>query len=330
MTPLKPLLPWQQKNWEHLYYYIAQKRVPQALLITGKKGLGKQQLAHQFACALLCANPQADGLACGHCNSCLLLSAETHPDYIRIKPDETRTSITVAQIRSLINELTLKPQFDTHRVVIISSADLMNIQAANAFLKCLEEPNERTVIILITDRPAKLPATILSRCQKLAVSIPDKSTVFTWLKQQAIHDDQEVLSGLAQGAPLLALQYANESALKLRNECFKEWMNIAKQQNSPVIIAEAWYKLTDSPIIFWMTSWIIDLIKYYYQARPDSLYNPDLNEPLQVLSQHLELKGLYKLYDLLLKARQNLSTQINKQLMFEEILIQWAELNRNK
>jgi DNA polymerase-3 subunit delta' len=105
---------------------------------------------------------------------------------------------------------------------------------------------------------------------------------------------------------------------------------IAKRLESPVIVAEDWHKLPASPLMFWMTSWIIDLIKCFYHPEPENLYNPDLNEQLQELSQQLELKGLYKLYDLLLAQRQRLDTQINKQLLFEEILIQWHELNWSK
>ena len=116
----------------------------------------------------------------------------------------------------------------------------------------------------------------------------------------------------------------------MRNECFDAWMAIAKQLKSPVIIAEDWHKLPASPLIFWVTSWIIDLIKCFYHTNVENLYNPDLNRQLQELSQQLELKGLYKLYDLLLAGRQRLDTQINKQLLFEEILIQWHELNRSK
>lgn len=314
------LLPWQQHQWEHLCSYIAQERIPQALLITGNKGLGKQQLANQFAVALLCATPQANGMACGVCSSCLLVNAETHPDFIQVQPEEPGKGIGIGQIRSLITRLTLKPQFETYRVVIVNPADKMNNAAANAFLKCLEEPTERTVIILITEKPAKLPATIISRCQKLAVVTPDKETVVDLLCNVS----------LAQGAPLLALDYANDETLTLRNECFNAWMAIAKQLKSPVIIAEDWHKLPASPLIFWITSWIIDLIKCSYHTKVENLYNPDLSEPLQGLSQRLELKGLYKLYDLLLAGRQRLDTQINKQLLFEEILIQWHELNRSK
>jgi DNA polymerase-3 subunit delta' len=327
------VLPWQRQNWVHLWDYRLQNRVPQALLITGNKGLGKQHLANQFAFSLLCAKPQDNGLGCGHCDSCLLLNAETHPDFIQISPGEPGKAITIGQIRSLVTRLTLKPQFESYRVVIVNPADLMNNAAANAFLKCLEEPTERTVILLITDKPAHLPATIVSRCQKLAVARPDKETVFAWLKQQnveALHCNVSTLFGLAQGSPLLALDYANDGTLTLRDDCFKAWMDIAKQRKHPVIIAEDWHKLPESPLIFWITSWIIDMIKCCYQTKADWLYNPDLKESLQELSQQLELKGLYKLYDLMLISRQRLNTQINKQTMFEEILINWFELNLSR
>lgn len=333
-------LPWQQNNWAHLCSYIAQQRIPQALLITGNKGLGKQQLAHQFAVALLCATPKANGMACGHCSSCMLVNADTHPDFIQLQPEELGKGIGIGQIRSLITRLTLKPQFETYRVVIVNPADKMNNAAANAFLKCLEEPTERTVIILITEKPAKLPATIISRCQKLAIPTPDKEIVVDWLADtlQSKSPLAPLLQrgdlfcnvSLAQGAPLLALDYANDQTLSLRNECFEAWMAIAKQLKSPVIIAEDWHKLPAAPLIFWVTSWIIDLIKCFYHTNVENLYNPDLSGQLQELSKRLELKGLYKLYDLLLLDRQRLDTQINKQLLFEEILIQWHELNRSK
>jgi DNA polymerase-3 subunit delta' len=324
------ILPWQQQNWDQLCNYRMQNRVPQALLITGNKGLGKQHLANQFAFSLLCAKPQDSGLGCGYCDSCLLLNAETHPDFIQIRPDEPGKAITIGQIRSLVTRLTLKPQFESYRVVIVNPADLMNNAAANAFLKCLEEPTERTVILLITDKPAHLPATIVSRCQKLAVAKPAKEIVSTWLKQQAVQNNSELLFGLAQGSPLQALDYANNGALVLRNDCFKAWMDIAKQRRHPAIIAEDWHKLPESPLIFWITSWIIDIIKCCCQIKADWLYNPDLKEPLQELSRQLELKELYKLYDLILVSRQRLNTQINKQTMFEDILIKWFELNLSK
>ncbi|MFU8788046.1 MAG: DNA polymerase III subunit delta' [Methylobacter sp.] len=324
-------LPWQQQQWAHLRSYIAQQRIPQALLITGNKGLGKQQLANQFAFALFCATPQNDSTACGHCSSCLLVKAETHPDFIEVQPEEAGKGIGIDQIRDLVTRLTLKPQFDTYRVVIINPADKMSNAAANAFLKCLEEPTERTTLILISEKPAKLPATIISRCQKLALTTPDKTTVADWLADTLAADVATLQCNiaLAQGAPLLALAYGSDETLSSRNGCFKAWQAIAKRLASPVMVAEDWQKLAPAPLLFWMTSWVIDLIRQAYHPRIENLYNPDLQEALQELAQRLELKGLYKLYDLLLASRQRLDTSINKQLMFEEILIQWHELNRS-
>ena len=330
------LLPWQQQNWAHLQAYIGQQRIPQALLIIGNKGLGKAHLAHQFAMAVLCLRPQANGLACGACSRCLLVSANTHPDFIQIQPKEPGKSITIEQIRNLIGRLTLKPQFDSRRLVIVNPAEMMNNAAANAFLKCLEEPTERTSIILVSEKPGKLPATIVSRCQKLTIAMPERAAALLWLVRAAdgdgaLNDSLPCTLSLAQGAPLLALEYVNDQkTLVLRNSCFADWVAVAEQRKSPVAMAEDWHKQPASALIFWITSWVIDLIKCRYSSNEESLYNPDLAAPLQALAARLEIKGLYKLYDLLLASRQRLDTPINKQLLFEEIIIQWQVLNRSQ
>ena len=326
------LLPWHPSTWAHLFDYSKQNRVPQALLITGRRGLGKLELAHEFAHSLLCQHPQDTGLQCGHCDRCLLLKAQTHPDFIQVNPEEPGKSITVGQIRLLNNQLTLKPQFDSSRVVIINPADQMNNAAANAFLKCLEEPTERTTLILVTDNLSRLPATIVSRCQKLTLTPPSKPVVIEWLLQHnssLLPQQLETLYDLTQGSPLQALDYINKDTLALRNECYKTWLDIANQKKHPIIAAENWHKLAESPLLFWITTWTIDLIKYAYQVNPDKLYNRDFKDSLQPLSQKLNLKGLYDLYDLVLVSRQRISTPINKQSLFEEILIKWHELNQS-
>jgi len=321
------ILPWLQPHWQHLCDYNSQNRVPQALLISGNKGLGKLQLANQYAAALLCPNLQQNGLACDHCTSCLLFKAHSHPDFIQLQPEVPGKTITIGQIRQLIARLTLKPQFDKYRVIIIEPAELMNNAAANAFLKYLEEPTARTVIILITDKPTRLLATIVSRCQKLAINQPDKVLINSWLKQHTNREDVNLLLNLAQGSPLLALNYAEEDTLRLRNDCFETWMSISKHQNHPVIVAENWFKLPAPALLTWLTTWVIDLIRCRYTHSSDALYNQDLKDNLQGLAQKIDPKGLYKLYDLLLMRQQLLDTPINKQALFEEILITWADLN---
>ncbi|MDD5755072.1 MAG: DNA polymerase III subunit delta', partial [Methylococcales bacterium] len=191
------LYPWQQNEWQQLRNYVVQNRVPQALLINGALGIGKQHLAEQFAHALLCECPTSDGFNCGECSSCLLIKVDTHPDFMDVQPEEVGKNITIAQIRTLIEKLSLKPQFERYRVILIHPADALNNAAANAFLKYLEEPTERTVVCLVTHRMNKLPATIKSRCQKLTVTMPNKNLVLQWLSQQT--NNAEVVLNLAQG-----------------------------------------------------------------------------------------------------------------------------------
>ncbi len=322
------MLPWHQVNWSLFNQYLRQDRVPQALLIKGIKGLGKQQLACDFANSLLCSHRLPTGHACKQCSRCKLFKAQTHPDFMTLSPKEDGKIIGVDAIRELIFKLELKPQFETYRVVLINPADKLNKAAANAFLKCLEEPNERTCVILLTEISSKLPATILSRCQKIIVLKPDRAMAKIWLQTQNITEHHDLLLNLAQGAPLLARDYAHAAILPLRQQCFTEWLKIANFQANPIEIAEKWYKQQHEIIILWLIVWVVDLIKCCYQTQAINLYNPDLQISLQELAGRLNLRQVYHFYDSLLQSRRKLDTQINKQLMLEEILIKWLQLNQ--
>lgn len=319
------ILPWQHAQWLQLSRYLAQQRIPQALLMSGNKGIGKAVLALHFAQALLCEQPQADYAACGRCHSCWLFKANTHPDFILLEPEQGKTVIGIDQIRTLITKLSLKPQFERYRVVLLNPADKMNTASANAFLKCLEEPNERTVVLLISDRPSKLPATIRSRCQKLIMPLPERTLALAWLQPQT--ENSELLLTLAQGSPLLALGYAQQNLLSLRHECFQQWLSVIKRQSHPVMIAEQWLKHADSPLLFWLTSWVVDVIRCAYAG--DNLYNFDLQPELQDLALRLNKMQVYALYDVLLQSRVRLDTQVNKQALFEDILLQCWHFNRS-
>ncbi|MGR9037922.1 MAG: DNA polymerase III subunit delta' C-terminal domain-containing protein, partial [Gammaproteobacteria bacterium] len=247
-----------------------------------------------------------------------------------IQPSEPGKIIGVDQIRALIDSIQLKPQYDAYRIVIIDPADQMNKSSFNAFLKCLEEPTERTLVFLITEKPASLPATINSRCQKLVIDTPAISAIHLWLKQQNINEDLEILTAMAQNSPLLAKRYAEEQTLLMRNDCLNAWVAIAKQQANPVLVAESWLKWPHNTLLFWLSTWLVDLIRCFYDTKASHFYNPDYRPLLKEFAGQLDLKGIYTLYDLILISRQRLDTPIHKQLMFEEILIRWSELNRSR
>lgn len=326
---MNEIYPWQQAVWQHLLDYIHQQRIPQALLVTGSEGLGLRQLLDVYAANLLCHNP-VDGLACGHCHGCKLLAAESHPDYLLIEPDEPGKAIGIDKIRQLIVKLALKPQFEAYRVVIIQPAERLNTASANAFLKCLEEPTERTCIILLTEQPSRLPATIRSRCQKISCALPDVSLATAWLRQQGVEQDAELLLALAQGAPLLAKHYAGQDLLSVRQDCFSRWLQLAQGKIGFPVVVEQWLKAEslELPVLLsWMTSWIGDIVRTVHGGDSAPLQNADLKKPLQALAERLELQGVYKYYDSLLLARSLLTTQVNTQLLLEQLLIDWSQLN---
>ncbi len=324
---LHSILPWQQPNWALLNRYIQQQRIPQGLLIIGHKGLGKQQLALQFAQTLLCSARLENGFFCGHCTSCTLFKADTHPDFMQIAPEEDKKIIGIDAIRQLITKLTLKPQFAGYRLVLINPADQLNNAAANSFLKCLEEPNERTCIVLLTEKPALLPATIRSRCQKLVINTPDKAMAKAWLQAQQINESLDVLLSLAQGAPLLAKQYAGDALIATRITCFNDWLKVGKAELNPITLAEQWHKQDLKLLLFWQISWITDMIKCRHSHDNRNLHHADLKSRLQECGQRLNLQSLHHFYAVLLHSWEKLDTQINKQLLLEELLIYWLKLN---
>ena len=321
--------PWLQAYRQHLAAYVKQQRIPQALLINGIAGLGKHELAKKFAQYLICLDKQ-ENTYCGECASCKLFSANTHPDFIQLQPEELGKAIVVAAIRGLISKLSLKPQYSGYRVVIIRPADKMNINAANAFLKCLEEPPERTVFLLLTEQMQALPATIRSRCQKMLIKSPEISSAALWLQDQGVGAEQTLLLHLAQGAPLMALAYAQENILEQRNSCFAEWQKVSQDKACPIQIAEKWQKFPDNQLVQWLLSWTEDLIKCYFQLDKSLLLNADLEKHLRALAKRLDLKRLFGFYDLLLKDTYRIKTQLNKQLLFEEMLITWSQATVNK
>ncbi len=321
--------PWQQGLWQHLIGYVRQQRMPQALLFHGASGLGKRHLLDAFAQNLLCHALLPDLTACGVCSGCKLLSAGTHPDYLQIEPDEAGKGIGIDKIRQLIVKLALKPHFSVYRTVIIQPADRLNKASANAFLKCLEEPTERTCFFLVTDQLAQLPATIRSRCQILFCPIPGRNESLQWLQQQGISENADNLLMLAQGAPLRAWQDAKNDHLVRRDNCFVQWLQIVEGKTNGVDVAEQWQRLAPyelTVLLNWIVGWVVDIIKLSYQVDVHLLQNQDKKKSLQALAERLELPQLYAFYDALLQARSQLDTQINKQLMLEQLLIHWSQL----
>ena len=178
---------------------LARGRLPHAFLFVGPEGIGKRAFALRLAQALLCERvPEAELDPCGRCPGCLQVMAGTHPDLLQVATPEDKHELPIRVIRDLCIDLGLKPMSGRRKVAIIDDADDMNDEAANAFLKTLEEPPPGSTLILIgTSAEAQLD-TILSRCRVVRFDPLPESELAELLLEQGIAETPEAATRLAR------------------------------------------------------------------------------------------------------------------------------------
>ncbi|VAX07244.1 DNA polymerase III delta prime subunit [hydrothermal vent metagenome] len=317
------LLPWHQDTWDRLQVARNSDRLPHALLLTGAMGLGKGIFASALAHSLFCEVADAGGLPCGQCRGCHLFQVGNHPDYIHIEPEEAGKAIKIDTIRAFVDKSSLTAQAGGYKVTVIEPADAMNIASANSLLKTLEEPVPWTIMILVTSRPGRLPATIRSRCQRVTFPIPPRQQAIEWLTGQ-IGQDSELLLAVGGGAPLMAKDLAASDTLQKRAQMVDDFYLALKGEQDPVAIAGRWEKLDLSLVLTWLTGWLIDMLRLKIEAKPPALYNPDQIQRLQLMAQVLDFRVLYGMLDRVYEANRTIGTQLNPQMQLESLLLAWA------
>lgn len=244
IAPGDPLPPWCQPQWDLLAARAAHGTLPHALLLCGPASLGKRALAEAFVRARLCATPRA-GHACGSCRTCKLLAAGTHPDRMRIKLEPhpktgvMRREIVVDQIRELSARLAMASQLGGWQVAVIDPAELMNAAAQNALLKTLEEPTDASMIVLVTDQPWRLSATIRSRCQRLDFAVPGEAVALAWLATRNVAAPQAMLAA-AGGNPGQAWLLAEHGGMQRRQEVARDLLALVAGRAHAREVGKAW------------------------------------------------------------------------------------------
>ncbi len=334
---MSQLYPWQQQDWAHLQ--ALRKRPPQALLFKGIQGIGKLELALQFAHALLCHHPSEDGFACGTCPACHWLSQDSHPDFRLVQPDtltvappeieevestsEARPSkkpskqITIDQIRGLSNFLSLSAHQGGRRVVVIHPAEAMNPNATNALLKNLEEPPPDLLFILVTHKPQLLLPTILSRCLSFPVTMPDVTLATQWLKQQGVNAPLPILAS-SGFAPLLAGK--EDEQLELRQKLLQALRQPA--QFDLFALAEALQKTEQAWVVHHLQQWCYDLLSLKLAGRVR--YHLGEEAVMQKLVASVDPLKLAQLQKQLQTARREATHTLNPKLFFESLFLDYG------
>lgn len=310
-------LPWHADAWARLSERVRAETLPHALLLAGLPGLGKRRLATSLAVALLCERRTDSASACGECRSCRLVAQSAHPDFFMVEPEEERKQIRIDQMRALIERLSLRSQYGRYRIGLIAPADRMNTAAANALLKTLEEPPSGAVLLLTAARPARLPATVRSRCQQLALQPPSAPVAQEWLRAQGVSGAQEAL-GLALGAPLRAIELHQSGAVERWRKMLST-MEQLRAERIGVVAAAAEWRETGAEAIPMLLAICADLARL--AAGGTVRYgDPGRLRPLVV---GLDLLRLHDYVEQLLEQRRYLDHSLNEQLLLESVFAGW-------
>jgi len=320
--------PWQHKQWLQLHQAKQDNRLPHALLFVGIKGMGKAHFAESFIRLQLCQQNGAVLHAECDCHSCHLVNGKVHPNIVWITPEKEGGAIKIDQIREaalFIQQTSLQGEY---RFVVIDSADHMNLNAANALLKTLEEPSSGAIILLIAESSSHLPATVLSRCQLIHFKAPETQLALQWLTQKLPSTvNPGLVLRLANGAPLAAIRLAEVDILTARFQLLEMLYALSEQQTDPLKSAVSIQEMDVIHILDFTFSFIMDLMRYHLTDDVNEVTNQDFIRQIMDLRKRTELQNVtsYLDYVLQLRGQQQTNIHLNKQLMLEGLLIRWME-----
>lgn len=308
-------LPWLSEPARRAREAFARGRLGHGILVVAAPGLGPEVLARWLAQLVLCDAPGEQAgqgnRPCGACLSCLLWAAGNHPDYVELRREEDATQLKVEQIRDLSAALSLKSYRGGYKVAAIVEADAMNVNAANALLKTLEEPPPSTLLVLCSARPSRLPATIVSRCQRVDIAPPASRDALAWLASRKPLQHWPTLLEHAAGAPLRAVELEAAGYLELDQDMRGAVERLASRSLDIQSTAERWHKRDLDLRLAWLDTWIARRVR---QGLAPAAHLPPAGEIRNI-------SGLFALLDRVRAFKLELDTPLNKQLATEELLM---------
>lgn len=317
-------LPWLEPSREQINSALVEQRFGHAPLVSGPEGVGKQDLVTWLVGRILCLQPDS-GQPCGSCRSCQLLASGSHPDFFRVAVPEDKKEIPVDAVRELSASLHLTPRIGTNRVGLIHVAEALNINAANALLKTLEEPADNAWLILLSHQPGRLPATIRSRCQPVSVRPPTRDVALEWLADQCPEQDRDQLIqalSLSAEAPLAARQLLQNEGLDFGLEILDGLLEVARGRPVSSLVSERWLQ---APARTW--NWLA-LWTSVFMRHGQSLESEQLPLGTQ-LPAGLDQRTLAGLWQQALAGRAMASGNVRQDLLLGKWLLEWETMNQS-
>lgn len=329
---------------------IEQDRMPHAMIFAGPSGIGKCTLALLLAQVLNCLSPMNHN-ACGECSSCKKISAtlkgrtlqcqskkadgfcgtcpncrlrmHQHPDIRLIEPE--KSTISIDQVRELINEVAFQPFEARYRLAVLDPADQMKAEAQNSLLKTLEEPASRTILILITTNPYMLLETIRSRARILRFGEIPQDAVEQYLmsERKMAAADAHLAAALSGGSLSTAMTFDTHTYREIREQAlnFVALLLDGKDFKDASIMAGQVSK-DKRGFITWIDAVTALLEDIYYAAiAPERIGQSDLREKLDEIAGSTSRPTLVSAIDAVRKLKRELQFNINRQLALEAMFL---------
>lgn len=317
---------WQIMGHENILDFleksILQERLANAYLFYGPDHIGKSQVSQKFAKILFCINAQKP---CEECVNCRQIESNIYPDIYTIKKNEDKKNISIEQIREMRERLFQGSFFNNYKIGIISDAEFLTDNAWNSLLKILEEPPLKTIIILIATHQEKIPATILSRCQKLKFSLVQESIIYDYLIANGTSTDKaEEIARISMGKPGQAKKFIeNPDWFSGYTKVMKDYL-LLFSPNEKLFIKDSFIekiaKENNDKIFDFLSILIRDLI--LIKISPELIVNLGLKKELHKTSQNFKIAKLKDLLGLVLKFQDYSLNNINLKLLLENFIFQ--------
>jgi DNA polymerase-3 subunit delta' len=306
----------------------ARDRLAAAYLLYGDDAIGKRTLAEAWIRLLQCRAPVGDpdaSEACGACVSCHHHDAGTHPDVVRLEPQDA-TVIKIDQIRALQEHLPYHPLVASRRAVLVPDVSLVRTEAANALLKTLEEPPPHVVFILIASQRERLLPTIVSRCQSIRCAPPSPDAVLDHLTRRLGVDPARARDLLIQAhgriGPAIDAAHAPEGDASTTFDDIGSPSTITKPARL-LALAEGVGKDQHAlkTILAWVTLWLRDVLAWHTTRDPRRVLHPDRQSDLTWWTDRLSIDDVIDLASGIHAVWVALHRNLNPQLAAEVVLL---------